>query len=361
MRRDYYVYFLFREEGGEPFYVGKGTRNRWAGHEKDALAGGSSHKARIIRKIIIELSHLPKKKIAEGLTEEEAFALEVRLIADIGRYPNGPLVNKTDGGDGVSGFKFSEEQNKQNAKRAVDYWKDPIIRANMMAGVDKTWNDPVKRSRILDAIKKALDDPIIGKRARSAQSESLRVNWSQKLEDPELSKQISERMSRRGRKGWEDPDKKVLRVEQINETWAKNLADPEFFDNFSKKMSEQASVYWAKPESHKKASAAAQKSWEDPEVKAFRSKTIKDGLAKKLEDPEAREKLTEDLTIRSQTYWKNPESRKKKSVEVKDRWEKMLADPELHRQISEEMSKKALEGWVRRRERAAEAKNKTID
>ncbi len=79
----FYVYFLLREEAGIPFYVGKGVGKRISDHEKAALAGEDSHKSRIIRKVIANLGYLPKKKVAEGLVEIEAFALEISLIAEI--------------------------------------------------------------------------------------------------------------------------------------------------------------------------------------------------------------------------------------------------------------------------------------
>jgi hypothetical protein len=97
--RKFYVYILFRETG-MPFYVGKGSGNRWMGHEKDAKYL-DSYKDRIIRKMVAEGHKIRRRKFVEGLTEEAAFFLEKALIKKIGRYPNGPLANATDGGDGV--------------------------------------------------------------------------------------------------------------------------------------------------------------------------------------------------------------------------------------------------------------------
>jgi hypothetical protein len=44
-------------------------------------------------------------RVADGLTEKEALALEIRLIAEIGREDlgRGPLLNLTDGGIGLTG------------------------------------------------------------------------------------------------------------------------------------------------------------------------------------------------------------------------------------------------------------------
>lgn len=49
------------------------------------------------------------------MNEQEAFALEIDMIASIGRHDKklGPLCNLTDGGDGMSGFLISKETRKK--------------------------------------------------------------------------------------------------------------------------------------------------------------------------------------------------------------------------------------------------------
>lgn len=97
--KSFYVYVLFRDNS-EPFYVGKGRGLRWLWHEKSAREGGDTHKDRLIRQILSRRADVPKVKVREGLTNDEARELEVALIAAIGREPRGPLINKTRGGDG---------------------------------------------------------------------------------------------------------------------------------------------------------------------------------------------------------------------------------------------------------------------
>lgn len=93
----FYVYVMFRPDAS-PCYIGKGKRKRI-----DNRIARSRH----IRNIIKKHGDLPKLKIRDGLTEMEAFAVEIALIAAIGRAPNGPLVNMTDGGEGTSGREMS--------------------------------------------------------------------------------------------------------------------------------------------------------------------------------------------------------------------------------------------------------------
>ena len=97
----FYVYALLLADGSTPFYIGKGKGRRWLHHECPCNLRGNSHRSNIIKKLLREIGVVPKIKIAEGLTEADAHALEIKLIAIFGRRPNGLLVNKTDGGEGV--------------------------------------------------------------------------------------------------------------------------------------------------------------------------------------------------------------------------------------------------------------------
>ena len=101
--RRFYVYAYLRSKDSKhgkkltPYYVGKGQGNR----------AFSPYQRRI---------PTPKDKafiafIQEGLTEREAFDLERYCIAAYGRIDTntGILLNLTDGGEGPSGFRFSDE------------------------------------------------------------------------------------------------------------------------------------------------------------------------------------------------------------------------------------------------------------
>jgi hypothetical protein len=108
IRSDYYVYVLFRENG-VPFYVGKGTDNRWVRHEGSARRGDRGRVYDVIRRMLALGIEVPKVKVHDGLTETVAHEYEIALIAAIGRGRRGPLVNMTDGGEGTSGWKPSPE------------------------------------------------------------------------------------------------------------------------------------------------------------------------------------------------------------------------------------------------------------
>jgi NUMOD3 motif len=95
---NFYVYLhntiLPRDKGGL-FYVGKGKGRRARSKNRN------SHWKAIVAKYgyTVEI-------FADGLTEEQAFELEMFSIQVYGRSA---LCNLTDGGDGTSGMKHSEE------------------------------------------------------------------------------------------------------------------------------------------------------------------------------------------------------------------------------------------------------------
>ena len=87
----YYTYAYLREDR-TPYYIGKGQGNR-AYRKRKSEIKPPKDKSRII-------------KLKQNLTEEEAFKHEIYMIAVFGRKDlgTGILHNRTDGGEGTSGF-----------------------------------------------------------------------------------------------------------------------------------------------------------------------------------------------------------------------------------------------------------------
>ena len=95
----FYTYAYLREDR-TPYYIGKGTGKRI--YSKQKYIKPPKDKSRIIF-------------LKQNLTEEEAFKHEIYMIAVFGRKDlgTGILRNKTDGGDGVSGYVCSEETKRK--------------------------------------------------------------------------------------------------------------------------------------------------------------------------------------------------------------------------------------------------------
>lgn len=105
----YYVYIYFRLDG-RPCYIGKGKKKRW-------LKLHNKHLISIAKKAG---SKLPAVIIRNELTEAEAFETEMAFIKAIGREVHGgPLINQTDGGEGVSGHKHTTENREKFRRNAT--------------------------------------------------------------------------------------------------------------------------------------------------------------------------------------------------------------------------------------------------
>jgi hypothetical protein len=129
--QEFYVYLYCREDG-TPYYCGKGYGPRaWRKHG---------------------FLHVPKdesriKIVAHNLTESESFCLEVKLIKHYGRKDlgTGILNNRTYGGEGTRGTKWSEESRNRITGRKTGRTKDSFTEewkqniSNAKKGVT-TWN-----------------------------------------------------------------------------------------------------------------------------------------------------------------------------------------------------------------------------
>ncbi|MDA3791534.1 MAG: GIY-YIG nuclease family protein [Desulfobacula sp.] len=105
IKKIFYVYQYKDKLTDVPFYIGKGKNHRSTAHLNEARKSNTRNpKLNMIRRlnfgegVIIEI-------IAKNLEESKALALETRFIQKIGRKDlgDGLLLNKTNGGEGISG------------------------------------------------------------------------------------------------------------------------------------------------------------------------------------------------------------------------------------------------------------------
>lgn len=135
----YYVYIYFRLDG-TPCYVGKGKGGRWLHRGK---WGRNKHFIHLHEQAMALGKELPKIKIAENLSEDDALKFEATVIATIGReIDGGPLVNLSIGGErGPVGYKFTPEQREahgaiRRGKKHSPEWRAAIARG--LAGKPKS-------------------------------------------------------------------------------------------------------------------------------------------------------------------------------------------------------------------------------
>lgn len=127
--RKYYVYIYFNpfKTGGnygplffdkQPFYIGKGCGNRYRDHIWNHV-GNNQEKIQEVKNILQHGVEPIVILYKQNMLEEEALDLERALVSTVGRKDlgNGPLLNKTDGGDRFSNCTMSEA-GKENIRRA---------------------------------------------------------------------------------------------------------------------------------------------------------------------------------------------------------------------------------------------------
>ena len=95
----FYVYEHIRKDTLIPFYIGKGKDRR-----ARSLSGRSPYWLNVVNKA----GGYEIKYLAKDIDEEFAFLLEIEAI-DVYRKRGLMLANLTDGGEGISGYKYSPE------------------------------------------------------------------------------------------------------------------------------------------------------------------------------------------------------------------------------------------------------------
>ncbi len=195
---------------------------------------------------------IPKAKVAEGLTNAEACALEIALIAKFGCHPHGPLANRTKGGDGGGLTEAALKKRNAAIKRALN---TPEAKAKLSAAQAATWT-PEKRAEHSKILRKASSNPEVratrreaglrawakddGSRAakaavpRSAETQerhrvALVVAW----QNPELRKKFERRF---------DPEVKARAAATLSATYS----TPEWRERLAEAGRKGAAARWGK-------------------------------------------------------------------------------------------------------------------
>jgi hypothetical protein len=187
----------------EPFYIGRGTKNRLLDHLKLHPLDKNYFKKNKIKKIkklniepiIVKVKFLPDK-IKANLLEKEFISVIGRRDLNLG-----PLTNLTDGGDGTYGYKPSEEA-KRNWKKSIKKFYDVKENRDRM-GYYSTIEGMIEKYGIVEGEKKYKE------RIRKMKK-SINKTYS----DPKIRKKCSNKGSKNGMFGITPPHaKKVLVME----------------------------------------------------------------------------------------------------------------------------------------------------
>lgn len=113
MKNNYYVYIHRRKDNNNIFYVGKGKGQR---------AFDFRRRSDWWLKIVDKAKGFVVEIVSSGISEQEAFDLEHKLIMKYGRIKfekDGILCNLTNGYDGLSGMKHSESTKELMRRKAL--------------------------------------------------------------------------------------------------------------------------------------------------------------------------------------------------------------------------------------------------
>ncbi|HLO11533.1 MAG TPA: NUMOD3 domain-containing DNA-binding protein [Pseudoneobacillus sp.] len=97
MEDKYYVYEYIRLDTNEPFYIGKGSGDRWRIRNR-----GKCHFTNICNKVPVAVIILH-----DNLDEKTAFEYECWYIWQLRDIQGYSLINGTDGGEGLAGYKHN--------------------------------------------------------------------------------------------------------------------------------------------------------------------------------------------------------------------------------------------------------------
>ena len=199
----YYTYAYLREDK-TPYYIGKGKGNRAHKRSKTDIKPPKD-KSRILI-------------LKNNLTEEEAFRHEVYMIAVFGRKDlgTGILYNKTDGGDGISGFVRNDEWKRKQSevrkgknhpnygKTLSEEHKEKISQSNKGKTCSEEHKKKISEAKknISEETRKKMSEAKIGKTPSEETRRKLSKAGKNRIHSEETKKKLSE--LKIGKKWWND-------------------------------------------------------------------------------------------------------------------------------------------------------------
>ena len=213
----FYVYELC-EPTGIPFYVGKGKLKRICEHElqsRGKVKIFNNHKCNIIRKIWAKRKQVDYRVVLFTNDEKFAFDKEKELINFYGRVDNdtGILSNLSDGGEGQTGFVFSDEI-LEKLSLASKGKNNPMYgkKGELAPGWGRKHTEKEKR-KMSEAMKGKNKDPLPEERKkRISMSMKGKNTWSKgRRHSEEAKRKISEATSGERNPLWGKPRSKEVR------------------------------------------------------------------------------------------------------------------------------------------------------
>lgn len=231
------------------FYVGctsTSVEKRLAWHVYHAVLDTASAGVVTARIREMGIQHLQVDLIATT-TRDQRYELEVRMIQKL-KDSGYALVNRTRGGLGMPGYKFTSKQRARHSAMALEVQNRAEVKSkNKVRTADPEWK--LKHSVSMSAM------------WTDERREKLSKTQRAKFEDPEYrAKQLA-----------------IRRSTEVVEKLAATLATPEFKAKKSRVTKEVAN----RPEEVQRVRERNTRQWSDPEYKAKTGASISAGLKKR--------------------------------------------------------------------------------
>lgn len=238
----FFVYAHYRADrpDSDPFYIGKGKNTRDLSKKRNRLWTNIANKHGFV-----------VKKLKENLTEQEAWNLEISLIAQYGKLidDTGCLANITNGGEGASGTIHTDETKaKWSSAKKGKTWEE-------IYGVEQAAAIREKRK----ARKRIHSDETRRKMSESKQGEknpmhgkTITGEHSQKLSQAKIGKPSNSKgkiYNQETRQHYKEAA--IIRAadQKINEKISNSLKGIKRSEETKRKMSEAAKLREAKKKS----------------------------------------------------------------------------------------------------------------
>lgn len=174
------------------FYVGKGDDARLRRRERNKhhrnIAQRYGHRREVVLTSSVEQLVLDVE--TELIAEHKTFVYAVDYVFG---------CNYTRGGDGVSGYQYTDEQRDKTREGHKRSWADPAtrrrriearnrpevndkLRTSASTTMRQNWADADYRKRQTEAIKKAQNDPQTQAKRRASNSRAAIEQWKRKRE-----------------------------------------------------------------------------------------------------------------------------------------------------------------------------------
>lgn len=180
--QQYYAY-VYRDEDGIPFYVGKGTKHRAYDHLKRP---GSNFFGNKLKKMLLE-NKQPDIEIINAINEDHAYFLEECLIQVFGRRDlgTGTLCNLTSGGDGIRNISpesAASRYSKTRGQKRSDETKAKIRAVHL--GKSKPSLTAAHKAKIASSLSGKTRDPAISEKVSAAFKRRRELGIKSKIRAP---------------------------------------------------------------------------------------------------------------------------------------------------------------------------------